>query len=359
MEAHAPFARYISRLESFMERGTSADLSFASLARELFALQYQHIPLYADFCRHRGVVPSDTLDWRDIPALPTGAFRDFEITSLTPPAQISHFESSGTTTQRRSRSFHDLASLKLYEKSVRLGFAPHFPDAAEFRAVSLTPAPKIVPHSSLAHMMSCLPATRGVTHVGFCAPDGRWLVDVDAAAHTLCDQNDPSPRLLLGTAFGFVQLCDALAERGVRLTLSPGSCVMETGGYKGQSRELTRTALHSLLAKTFGLPQRNIVCEYGMCELASQAYDHAAGVDAPRHFRFPHWARARIVSPETGRLADEGEPGLIEVVDLANVRSVLAVQTADVAVRRGEGFEWMGRAEHSEPRGCSLTASMA
>jgi hypothetical protein len=30
------------------------------------------------------------------------------------------------------------------------------------------------------------------------------------------------------------------------------------------------------------------------------------------------------------------------------------VQTEDLAIRRGEGFELIGRAESSEPRGCSL-----
>jgi len=50
----------------------------------------------------------------------------------------------------------------------------------------------------------------------------------------------------------------------------------------------------------------------------------------------------------------EDETGLIRVFDLANVWSVLAIQTEDLGVRRGDGFELIGRAERSEPRGCSL-----
>jgi len=42
------------------------------------------------------------------------------------------------------------------------------------------------------------------------------------------------------------------------------------------------------------------------------------------------------------------------VCDLANVRSVMAIQTEDLAVRHGDGFELLGRAELAEPRGCSL-----
>ena len=47
---------------------------------------------------------------------------------------------------------------------------------------------------------------------------------------------------------------------------------------------------------------------------------------------------------------------MIRVFDLANVYSVLAIQTEDLAIRRDEGFELLGRAADAEPRGCSLAA---
>jgi hypothetical protein len=97
-----------------------------------------------------------------------------------------------------------------------------------------------------------------------------------------------------------------------------------------------------------------------MSELSSQAYDlNAQGLTtnvqgARRVFHFPPWVRVQIVSPEMGREVGEGETGLIRIFDLANVRSVLAIQTEDLGVRRGHGFELIGRAAMSEPRGCSL-----
>jgi hypothetical protein len=90
-----------------------------------------------------------------------------------------------------------------------------------------------------------------------------------------------------------------------------------------------------------------------MSELSSQAYDHQPS-GGERVFHFPLWARARIVSPETGREVGEGETGLIRIFDLANVRSVMAIQTEDLGVRCGDGFELIGRAAQAEPRGCSL-----
>jgi hypothetical protein len=77
------------------------------------------------------------------------------------------------------------------------------------------------------------------------------------------------------------------------------------------------------------------------------------GLDT-RHFCFPPWARVQIISAETGREVADGETGLIRVFDLANVFSVMAIQTEDLGIRRGEHFELIGRAVLAEARGCSL-----
>jgi len=186
------------------------------------------------------------------------------------------------------------------------------------------------------------------------------------------------PVLLLGTAFNFVHLLDHLAETNQHFELPPGSSVLETGGYKSRSRVLLKPELHALITKLLGIPATHIVCEYGMSELSSQAYDSIAGKDgendprratylpllgeragvrasvSDRTFHFPPWARAQIINLETGRAAADGETGLIRIFDLANVYSVMAVQTEDLGVRRGDGFELLGRAALAETRGCSL-----
>jgi hypothetical protein len=75
------------------------------------------------------------------------------------------------------------------------------------------------------------------------------------------------------------------------------------------------------------------------------------------HFSFAPWTRVQIISPETGREVADGETGLIRVFDLANVFSVMAIQTEDLGIRRGDGFELTGRATLAEPRGCSLMSA--
>ena len=176
------------------------------------------------------------------------------------------------------------------------------------------------------------------------------------------------PLVLLGTAFSFVHLLDHLAEQGLWFRLPAGSRVMETGGYKNRSRTLPKARLHELIGERLGVPAAGMVCEYGMSELSSQAYavmsdewqvtseaaspHHSSLIT--HHFHFPPWARVQIVSPETGREVADGGAGIIRVFDLANVFSVAAVQTEDLGLRRGTGFEFLGRAEAAEPRGCSL-----
>ena len=48
---------------------------------------------------------------------------------------------------------------------------------------------------------------------------------------------------------------------------------METGGYKNRSRSMPKAELHALITERLGVPAENIICEYGMSELSSQAYD--------------------------------------------------------------------------------------
>lgn len=195
--------------------------------------------------------------------------------------------------------------------------------------------------------------------------DRGWVLDTEEAIGCLQRATELNRVvLIIGTAFSFVHLLDHFGEKGLRFQLPAGSRVMETGGYKGRSRQLTRTELHELITDSLGIPSENIVCEYGMTELSSQAYDRASSGIAmtqsspkpERCFHFPPWARVQIISPEASGEVTEGETGLIRVFDLANVYSVLAIQTEDLGIRRGNGFELVGRAKTAEPRGCSLAA---
>ena len=393
---HEPtFADFTARLREFIRHSSSAN-SFEALALELFRLQFQHNAAYRRLVGARGIVPENVSVWRDIPAVPTSAFKELELTSLAPEERTTVFFSSGTTEQRRSRHFHSAESLAIYEASLRPWFERHLladvNDLVEEQLLgpldklpllALTPPPAAAPNSSLVHMFDTVRREFGARDSQFVGkPDGSgaWTLDLDTALFgirkSMCANR---PLMLLGTAFNFVHLLDHFVANNMRYKLARGSRVLETGGYKGQSREVPKAELHALITKHLDIAPENIVTEYGMSELSSQAYDGTAGAGragcpqpavnalaptrrgedtAPyqqqRIFRFPSWCRAQVISPETGREVNEGETGLLRIFDLANVRSVLAVQTEDLAVKRGDGFELLGRASQAEPRGCSL-----
>jgi hypothetical protein len=231
-------------------------------------------------------------------------------------------------------------------------------DGAKPNLLILTPPPAQAPHSSLAHMMEEVRQRLGKVETTFCAApttDGSWTIDGDRSISLLLEsERSNAPLMVLGPAFSFVHLFEAMKARQVRVSLPQSSRVMETGGYKGRSRVLTKQELHRRACELLGVLPEAIVSEYGMSELSSQAYDLVAGRPGERVFRFPPWARARIVSPESGREVPEGDTGLIRVCDLANVLSVMHLQTEDLGIRRTEGFELIGRATATEERGCSL-----
>jgi Acyl-protein synthetase, LuxE len=379
------------------------DAEFNGMALVLFALQFQHNVAYRTICEARKVAPDTISHWTQIPAVPTTAFKELDLTSLPPEARTNVFHSSGTTEQRPSRHFHSAESLAIYEASLWPWFQRHLrPDLTPdtWHLTLLSPPPTQAPHSSLVHMFELIRCKLGASRAAFAGEIdrfGSWALDFDRVRGSLRESMvEKRPLLLLGTAFSFVHLLDDLAKQDLRFELPPVSCVMETGGYKGRSRSLPKSELHALITQRLGIPATHIVCEYGMSELSSQAYDskvsgvppslrfgaasrcpafatasaggQVSGLNVQRStfnvqrstnepervFRFPPWARAQVVSPETGREMAEGETGLLRIFDLANVFSVMAIQTEDLAVRRADAFELVGRAEASELRGCSL-----
>lgn len=361
-------------IEESLAHGIPASL-FDDVAARLLALQRRFNPAFAAWCAAARNPPPSGAPAASYPSVPTEAFKHAVFSCIPDDAQAVEFQSSGTTVQVPSRHRHHAESLSLYTLSALRGFERHVlahratapegggaADGGRPRMLSLTPSAAHAPRSSLVHMLDAVLGAHGgdgSCFLGRRAPEGTWELDVEAALESLRGAvAEGRPVVVLGTAFNWVHLLDGMEVRGATMRLPPGSRAMETGGYKGRSRTLTREALHVAIAGRLGVPRQAIVTEYGMTELSSQAYDRVArpldgGAVEGGTFRFLPWARARVVSPETGREVAEGETGIVEVLDLANVWSVAAIRTSDLAVRRSDGFELAGRAASAEPRGCS------
>ena len=331
---------------------------FDALARALFAFQFEHCAPYRRFCLGRGRTPESVTSWREIPAVPTGAFKEMALRSFPAEREAHAFRTSGTAAAHRGVLHLD--TLALYEASLlptfRRGVLPDLAPGARARLRVLAPSPAEVPDSSLSHMFGVVLAELGDADSGFDVRGG--ALDVDgllAALERACA--DGVAVALCGTAFAFVHLLDELAGRGVRLALPDGSRVMETGGFKGRSRELPRAVLYDGVTEAFGVPAERIVNQYGMTELGSQFYDSVlCRPGGPRRKLAPPWARVRVIDPETGDDAAPGATGVIRIHDLANTGSVAALETADLGRLVADGFEVLGREPGAEARGCSIAA---
>lgn len=334
------------------------DARFDALARAIFSFQFAHCEPYRRFCAGRGRTPDTVSDWRAIPAVPAGAFKELALRSFPERYEAHVFRTSGTAAERRG-ALH-LDTLALYEASLlpcfRRGVLPDLAPGARARLRILAPAPAEAPDSSLSHMFGAVLAALGDAGSGFDVRGGALdAAGLLGALERACV--DAVPVALCGTAFAFVHLLDELAGRGARLALPTGSRAMETGGFKGRSRELPREALYEGIERALGVPGARIVNQYGMTELGSQFYDSVlCRPDEPRRKLGPPWSRVRLIDPETGDDAAPGAVGVIRIYDLANTGSVAAIETADLGRAVADGFEVLGREPGAEARGCSIAA---
>lgn len=290
-------------------------------------------------------------------ALPTDVFRFARVASFEPRDEIRSFLTSGTT--QGARGAHPFRDLSLYDRAARAA-ARHalFFDVDEpIRLVVLAPHPDEAPESSLSYMLGRFERWFGgpTTWAWRNGPD---LAALEAA---LREAERAAERVaVLGTSFALVHAEDGLGA--TRFALPDGSRLMQTGGFKGRSREVAPAALREALAARYGLPTSRVVSEYGMTELSSQLYepalrDAAEGRPPRRRYWVPGWVRARVVDPDS--LEDTEGVGVLRIDDCANLDSVAAIQTSDLALIHSDGVELIGRVPGATPRGCSLAVEEA
>lgn len=382
------------------------DAAFNDLALRVFAYQFQHNQPYAAYARLRGRTPGEIAHWSQIPVVPTAAFKEVALVSGDAAAAEAVFRTSGTTRGTERRGEHYLPDLALYHASLLPNFAAHLlPDGAELPILSLLPPASEMPDSSLAHMIEVVIDRLGAPGSGSYATVERGIDEAALGAALRGYEEAGTPVCLLGTSFAFVHWTDALRERGERFQLAPGSRLMDTGGFKGRSREVDADELRATYGELLGIPENFLVNEYGMAEMCSQFYDNvlrdnvlrdqvalhgkieepdrevaqrdqvnefdqevalrdlpqgepASSRPRPRQKVAPPWVRTVVVDPETLEAMPPGELGILRHYDLANLGSVIGVQTEDLGRAVEGGFLLLGRAAGAPPRGCSIATDL-
>lgn len=311
------------RLHEAISEGT--DIEFNVMALELFKFQIEKEGPYQRFCKSLMINEESVQKWQEIPAVPTLAFKKTKLSD----GRVM-FLTSGTTTEEKGK--HSFPETETYDLAARAHWRAHLP---KLPILILGPSPQEAPHSSLTHMFGNLVDGEKSR---FLIRDGKFEL-----GGLLQNQE---PIILAGTALAFLHFMESHQP----ILLPAGSQILETGGYKGTARMISKEAFYVQLTDFFKVPDEDIHNEYGMTELSSQAYARGS---AGRH-RFPHWCRWRVLCAETGIELPVGEIGYLEIHDLANLHSVAAIRTQDFAVDYGDdSFTLLGRDPSALPRGCS------
>jgi Acyl-protein synthetase, LuxE len=335
--------------------GRAMPESFDSLAVDLARFQARNVEGYRRLCAARGLDPERAQRAGDLPAVPTDAFKLAHVFAFEAADAVVTFRTSGTTLG--ARGTHAMRNAGTYDAAaVAFGRAMLAPGLmAPIPVLVVGPSAGEAPDSSLAHMCALFArvlAPEEPAERTFFVRGG--ALDVEALRARVASLSPRAPAVVLATSFALVHLLDAL--RGELLALPPGSRVMQTGGFKGKSREVAPDELRRGAARAFGVAERAVVGEYGMTELSSQFWEATLVDEGARHGVYvePPWARVVPVDPETLAPVAEGATGIARIEDLANVDSVFAILAQDRVRRVKGGFELLGRAPGAVPRGCSI-----
>ena len=305
---------------------------FGEISLEIFEYQFGGNAAYRNYCEAVGVTPDSVGSWREIPAVPTDVFKLPDVgLRCFPKEEVSgFFLTSGTTREVKGR--HEYRDLELYEASVLGGWREMgLPDIES--PWFFSQRVEAAPHSSLVRMFDILDR------------EGEWLIDGEGRieAEKFAPQG---PTAVLGTSLALVRACDEMEP----MELDDGSWIFETGGSKGSRKSFKPEEVRKRLSEHFGVPDSRILNEYGMTELSSQFYKWG---DEETH-KGPPWVGIRVMDVFSGKEAAIGEVGYLEIVDLANLDTVMAIRTQDLAVAVGEReFVLLGRDSEAAARGCS------
>ncbi|MBR4986698.1 MAG: hypothetical protein IKY83_13275 [Proteobacteria bacterium] len=336
-------------------------------------LEYQRCchPVYARYCEMHGRTERG-VSLLDYPPLPVEFFKRADVSPFSQVQTIAEFHSSGTTTG--DRSIHRFRDVGLLHRAIFFAFTIYVARimSPRTRVFSLMPSYEDNPHSSLGYMLTQLVRTLGGegSDFFFSMEDGlasdRLFEALRQAAR------DEVPVHLLGPAFSYVELLDRLGDE--KIASAPESCLFETGGYKGRTREIPKRELRDSLSASLGIERRRIYGEYGMCELTSQGYEICAlntRGELPDEglFTFPVWMKCILYNPETMAPVLPGNCGQIALFDLCNLDSAGYILTGDIGIMEPlseslrarvpghpkHALRLLGRAENAMPKGCSMS----
>ncbi|MEO5570988.1 MAG: acyl transferase [Bacteroidia bacterium] len=315
------------------------DLDFEKTALEVFQLQAKENSVYKKYVKQLKIIPEKIKSIDQIPFFPIQFFKTHQVvtlpqTSNTKPQTI--FSSSGTTGAETSK--HYISDPKIYEQSFLKCFKLFYGNIEDYCLLALLPSYLERKDSSLIYMADVLIKKSRHPKSGF------YLKNIDELYLTLQElEKQKQKTILLGVTYALLDFAEKFPM------YLQNTFIMETGGMKGNRKEMLREEVHKILCDSFSV--QSIHSEYGMTELLSQAYSNWNGI-----FLSPPWMKILIRDINDPMvLIENGKSGGINVIDLSNIYSCSFIATQDLGKKYGDGsFEVLGRFDDSDIRGCNL-----
>lgn len=351
-----------------IEHGHEKNVSesqFNNMAIRLFQFQYSANIPFQRYVQKKGVNPDNINSWEQIPGVVADVFKDMPLTCFPVEEAERKFMTSGTKNPgKRGLHYIDPRGMHFWRRSVHASAKNYFfPEVDKIRILALSPPPETMRYDmSMVVGIGEWVKNFGSERSEYLARVGEHGIDVDGRRFVeLLKESEKTgePIAIVSASFGLVNFLDQCRNMGMKLKLPEGSRSLDGGGYKSRSRELTKGELYLSVEEVTGISQAYCVNLLGLTEDTTQFFDNTLknrleGKSEPRYKPNQPWTRTIAVNPETLERLPKGETGLLRHYDLANVSSVMAVQTDDLGYEVDNGFEIIGRVKGSEPRGCSL-----
>lgn len=324
--------------KTFFKHCHNSPERFEENTLEAFRYQYQNNLIYQRYCDLIGRNPQNVSRLSEIPFLPVTLFRDNRITCFQERPEIV-FYSSTTSSDKPSK--HYIKDLQVYHQSFMLGFECFYGRTSEHTILALLPGYLERKNASLVYMVDHLIKKTNDSRSGFFLNEYKQL-------HTTLSEleSENKPTILIGVSFALLDFAKKF-PKPLRNTI-----IMETGGMKGKSVEITKEELHQTLKNAFGV--KHIHSEYGMTELLSQAYSKGNGI-----FQYPPWMKFFTFDPQDPfTQIEDNRTGTLCIIDLANIDSCSFIATEDLGrIKNKDNFELIGRLDNADIRGCNLLFS--
>jgi len=347
------------------------DELFLNAMREAFSFHYNHLPAYKNYCDLIGFTPKDLKIYDDLIKMPfifVNVFKERKLLTIKDRDVQMTITSSGTG-GKKSYMYLDNVSLRRIIKiiyNIYDGFGM-FNRSQKVNYLCFTYDPlyaKDVGTAFSDKLLASLTLTNKIYYaLEFDVSANDFKLDKEKTINILRGyEKENIPLRILGfPAFLYEIIKEIKTSRQKPFRFSPESFVLTGGGWKTRGdEEIQKDKFRAEVEECFGIPKENVRDLYGLVEHGVPYSECEAG-----NMHTSIYSRVFIRDPETLKVLNEGETGLIQLqTPYINTIPAISVLTSDLGSlhyncpcgRQTPTLKLAGRGGVRKHKGCAITA---